>query len=494
MMRKLITAKPLAPMSNRQLILSVAIPLLIFTAGARAEDCETLTQMKLGHVTVTSAQKVPAGATAATAAGEEVPLAKADYCRVQVVSRPTADSEIHFELWIPSASGWNGKFEQVGNGGFAGAIPYRSMALALSLGYAVAGTDDGHRSSDSTDASWALNHPEKVKDYGWRAISETTVASKQILHKAKAKAPAQSYFFGCSDGGREALMMAERFPTYFDGIVAGAPAYTMTRLLTGGALRNAEFGGAAGHLSTPQLKLLQQRALQSCGNGSATYLKDPRQCHVDLAALQCAGGATDNCLSVAQINTARVIYSDLKDPQSGAVLYGVLPGAEGVKGSWDAWLTGMEDPASAAGIKFTWNYLAYMVMNDPKLDITKVTQADIVRGERQYEPIMDSNSPDLSAFKAHGGKLIHYHGWNDPGIPPGYSLEYRERMMAKTADAGDFYRLYLVPGMLHCGGGDAPTRVNWQGALEAWVERAMSPGELTAADGNGATQTLEPFK
>ena len=491
MISALTFREPLASMLNKRLILSAAMQLLMFT-GAHAEDCGALTQMKLGHVAITDARTVPAGSASTPMAGEEIPVAKSDYCRVQGTSRPTADSEIRFELWIPSASAWNGKFEQVGNGGFAGKIPYRSMAQVLSLGYAVAGTDDGHRSTDSTDASWALNHPEKIKDYGWRAITETTLASKQILSRLKSQAPAKSYFVGCSDGGREALMMAQRFPTYFDGIIAGAPAYTMTRLLTGGALRYAELTGAAGHLSAPQLALLQRRALQSCGD-NAPYLKDPRQCHVDLEALECRGTDTDSCLSEAQINTARAIYSERQDPLSGALLYGVLPGAEGVKGSWDAWLTGADDPQAAAGVRFTWNYLAYMVMNDPKLEMKHVTRADIVRGERRYAPIIDPDNPDLSAFKAHGGKLIHYHGWNDPGIPPGYSLEYRERLIATTGDVSDFYRLYVVPGMLHCGGGNAPTQVNWQGALEAWVEKAVAPGELAATGGNGATQPLVPF-
>jgi feruloyl esterase len=134
-----------------------------------------------------------------------------------------------------------------------------------------------------------------------------------------------------------------------------------------------------------------------------------------------------------------------------------------------------------------------MVMNDPRLDIAKVSDADIVRGERQYAPIMDSDNADLSAFRAHGGKLIQYHGWNDPGIPPGYSLEYRERVASKTGGLGDFYRLYMVPGMLHCGGGDAPTNVDWQAALEAWVERAVAPGQLVASDGNGIIQNLKPY-
>ena len=478
-------------MLRQTLILST---LTIWSIGAAAEagDCGRVMRIKLDHAAVTSAEIISAGSAIRTSSREELPAANSDFCRVLVTSRPSADSEIRFELWVPSGGGWNGKFEQLGNGGFAGSLPYRLMAHVLSLGYAVAGTDDGHRSNEMTDASWALDHPEKVKDYGWRAIHETAVESKRILRGLTSKSPAKSYFVGCSDGGREALMMAQRYPTYFDGIIAGAPAYTMTRLLTGGALRTVELGGSAAHLSTPQLMLLQGRALQSCGNGAA-YLKDPRQCRVEAEALKCTGSVTDSCLSETQIKTAQVMYAERRDPASGRPLYGVLPGAEAVKGGWDAWLTGTDDQAHPAGIGFTWNYLAYMVMRDPKLDIGKVTDADLIRGERRYASIMDSDSPDLSAFKAHGGKLIQYHGWNDPAIPPGYSLEYRERVTAKTSGADDFYRLYMVPGMLHCSGGDAPTNVNWQAALESWVEKSEAPGDLVASDGKGATQILGPF-
>ena len=468
--------------------------LTIWSIGAAAHsgDCGWVIKIKIDHASVTSAEIVTAGSAVRSSGRDELPPAKFDFCRVLVTSRPTADSEIRFELWVPSGGDWNGKFEQVGNGGFAGSLPYRLMVQVLSLGYAVAGTDDGHRSDEMTDASWALNHPEKIKDYGWRAIHETAVESKRILRHLTSKSPAKSYFVGCSDGGREALMMAQRYPSYFDGIIAGAPAYTMTRLLTGGALRTLELGGNAAHLTTPQLMLLQSRALQTCGNGGP-YLKDPRRCHVEAAALKCPGTETDSCLSEAQIKTAQVMYADRRDPGSGRPLYGVLPGAEAVKGSWDAWLTGTDDQGHAAGVGFTWNYLAYMVMRDPRTDIVKVTDTDLIRGERRYASIMDSDDPDLSAFKAHGGKLIQYHGWNDPAIPPGYSLEYRERLTAKTGGAEDFYRLYMIPGMLHCSGGDAPTNVNWQAALESWVEKSEAPGDLIASDGKGATQILEPF-
>jgi feruloyl esterase len=455
---------------------------VIVAFGARAEDCGKLTAMKLPHVTVTSADQVSTeGAT---------PMA---YCRVRATSKPTADSDIRIELWIPVGPAWNGKFEQVGNGGFAGAIPLSRMARALALGYAVAGTDDGHQSADNIDASWALNHEEKIKDYGWRAISETTLASKRIIQKLKSKTAAKAYFVGCSDGGREALMMAQRFPRYFDGIVAGAPANAMTRLLTSGAVRSVRLNSVDGHLSSVKLALLQASVLKSCGNG-ARYLKDPLQCRPDLASLKCAGAETDTCLTDAQIATAQLIYQEQKDPLKGTALYGVLPGAEAVKGSWDAWLTGTDDGGKPAGLGFTWNYLANMVMHDPHFDLAKVTDEDIARGELHYAPIMDASDPNLSAFKAHGGKLIQYHGWNDPGIPPGFSLEYHARVAATMGKIDGFYRLYMVPGMLHCGGGDAPTSVDWQSAIEAWVEKGTPPGALTASDAQGETQTLSPFE
>lgn len=454
---------------------------VVVAFGARAEDCGKLAGMKLPHGSVTRAEEVSAQRAANRA-----------YCRVQAVSKPTADSDIRIELWIPLGLEWNGKFEQVGNGGFAGAIPSRAMEHALSLGFAVAGTDDGHQSADMTDASWALNHDEKVKDYGWRAISETALASKQIIKKFKSKGAAKAYFIGCSDGGREALMLAQRFPRYFDGIVAGAPAYAMSRLLTSGAMRGAQLTSVEGHLSSAKLGLLQSASLEFCGNG-ARYLQDPRQCRPDLAALKCTSGETDTCLTEAQFQTAQSIYQEQKDAVNGGTLYGVLPGAEAIKGSWDAWLTGTEDGGRPAALGFTWNYLANMVMHDPHFDPAKVTKEDIARGELHYAPMMDASDPDLSAFKAHGGKLIQYHGWNDPGIPPGYSLEYRARVAAAMGPVDDFYRLYMVPGMLHCAGGDAPTMVNWQEAIEAWVEKGTPPGALTASDAHGGMQTLLPF-
>jgi len=461
-------------------------------AGSHAADCAHLTQTKLDHAIVTTAQVVAGGTPLLPSGGtgpSSGPMAKADLCRIRITASPTADSAIGIELWVPMGSAWNGKFEQVGNGGFAGVMPYELMTYVVSLGYAVAGTDDGHEAPNVMDASWAMDHPEKIIDFGWRAIDVTARTAKQLVRKLTAKAPARSYFVGCSDGGREALMMAQRFPTYFDGIIAGAPAYPMTRLFTGGALLEAAVTATGAHLGEPQLELLQHLSLQSCEPGMP-YLKNPLQCHPDLETLQCHGEATQGCLTGAQIALARAIYSRRTDPANGASLYGLQPGAEALPGSWGAWLLGTSDNAPPYGLAFARNYFAYMVLQNPKLDLATVTSADLVRGEQQIGAIIDATNPDLTAFKAHGGKLIQYHGWNDPAIAPEYSLAYRAQVAAKTGGIADFYRLYMVPGMLHCRGGDAPTNVDWQSALEAWVEKGVAPGDLTAADRRGGNQTL----
>ena len=469
------------------------VSLALAGAGVRAETCAQLTGTKLDHATVTQSQIVPkTGAIGGSApAPDGRPLiAPVEFCRVQITSTPTRDSDIRIEVWIPSVAAWNHKFEQVGNGGFAGSLPYGSMYQGLATGYAVAGTDDGHQSGSMTDASWAPQHPEKVVDFGWRAIHDTAIDGRAVVHSLTAHEPAKSYFVGCSDGGREALMMAQRYPTYFDGILAGAPASSWTRLMASGALRSTELGGQPASFSKPQLALLQHEALQACGQG-AGYLSNPLQCHVDVAALQCKGTAGgDSCLTAAQVRTAEVLYADIKDPSTGKTLYAVMPGAEAVDGSWDFWLTG-NGSGPAAAFAFAWNHMAYLATKNPTLDLSKVTERDLARDDREYGPILNSDEADLAAFKAYGGKLIQYHGWNDPAIAPGYSLEYREHLKARM-DTTDFYRLYMVPGMLHCGGGDAPTQVNWTGALEAWVEKGTAPNELTA-NGKGTTQILRPY-
>ena len=469
--------------------LAIAAPAAPVTTAAippAATPCDSLAAFRPAR-TELRATTIAAGAALPFAPSVTLPFA---LCRVEGAAHPTADSDIRFEVLIPVDAGWNGRFLQVGNGGFAGQIPYGTMLLGVAKGYAVAGTDDGHQTRDNQDASWALGHPEKVVDFGSRGVKTTTDAAKAIL-AAYGAVPKKAYFFGCSDGGREALMTAQRNPGDFDGIVAGAPAWSWTRLQGSAARLTREMLDLARALPTGKLIALQAAALAACGGGK-TYIADPRACRFDPGTIACADFDSDACLTAGQLKTVRLIYGGTRDPATGKPLPGLRPGAEALDRSWKDW--GVSTTPGAAsrteGRGFPWNHFAYLVKHDPKFTLAALTDADIVKGDRDLGPILDAASPDLSAFKARGGKLIQYHGWNDPAIPPGYSLDYFKQVRARMGPVSDFYRLFVVPGMLHCSGGDAPTRVDWIAMLEQWAEAGVAPATAVARDKDGATQTV----
>lgn len=466
--------------------------LLALAAPAAGADCTSLVGTKLGGAVVTSANVVT------PEQGFDVPMAPAratlaaPVCQITATATPTPDSQIGIGMIVPLGKAWNGKFLQVGNGGFAGKIPWGTMLLGVAKGYATAGTDDGHQSLDATDASWGLGHPEKVRDFGERAVPVTTVVAKAVL-AALGPPPTKSYFFGCSDGGREALMTAQRHPADFDGIVAGAPAWAWTRMMGAGAKGIQMALGPGGALSPAKLPALQAAARAACA-GSQTYILDPRQCRFDPGVIACKGAETDQCLTPAQLKTARAIYRGVRDPVAGRRLPGLEPGGEAAAGSgWADWglATTPGDTSRAVSKGYIWNYFAHLAKDDPKTDVRRITDADIVAAHRKLSPWLNAQSTDLSGFRARGGKLIQYHGWNDPAIPPRLSLEYHAGVLKTDPKAAAYYRLFMVPGMLHCRGGDAPTNVDWLAALENWVEKDQAPSALLAR-GDGRNQTLTP--
>ena len=466
------------------------LPALLAAAPAAATGCEELRALRLPGVEIRSADAVAKGATLPFSA-PDLPI-KSDIavCAVEATVRPTADSDIRFAVLIPQGTAWNGKFLQVGNGGLAGKIPYGTMLLGLAKGYAVAGTDDGHQTKENADARWALGHPEKVADFGWRAVKSTTDGAKAILAAYSGK-PDKSYFFGCSDGGREALMTAQRFPADFDGIVAGAPAWPWTRMLASAAKVTQRQLDPAAALPPAKLPALQAAALAACGGGNR-YIANQRSCRFDPGVIACTGAETDQCLTQPQLKTVRLVYNGVRDPGTGMTLPGLRPGAEAADRSWRDWgiamLPGDRSRAEAKG--FTWNYFAFMVKDDPAFSVAALTDADIISSERKLSGTLDAASPDLSAFKARGGKLIQYHGWNDPAIPPAYSLEYHTKVQARMGPSSGFYRLFMVPGMLHCTGGAAPTQVDWVALLESWVERGDAPASVTPTAADGSKQVV----
>lgn len=457
-------------------------------AAAHAEtSCADLAKASLPHAEVTSATVEKAGT--------------AEVCKIAVTSRPTNDSDIRIEVWIPLGEAWNGKFLQLGNGGFAGRVPSPMLKGLAARGYATAGTDDGHQTADVTSASWALGHPEKVVDFGWRAIKETTDIGKALVAEQKGLKPKRAYFFGCSDGGREALMEAQRFPTDFDGIVAGAPANYMSQLFGISAAQQQALAKPGGYLGADQRALLQKAALAQCAAGGP-FIKDPMSCHFDPGKLQCKTGQADGCLTAPQVASARAMYDGRRDPRAGKIAFpGFSPGAESLSGSWNAWITGPNEAEhpKAAGLNFSSNAFKYFAFGDPSFDFLKLDLgAQFDKAARKMAPVIDAPNPNLAAFQKHGGKLIQYHGWNDPAIPPRSSIRYYEDVRKTMGDTSDFYRLYLVPGMLHCGGGAGPGTVDWVSLLDGWVSENKAPAALEATAGTNPQaaekrQTLCPF-
>jgi hypothetical protein len=465
-------------------------------AAAGQTNCEDLSKISLANAKITSSVAVAAGAfNAPPLRTLQLPA----FCRVAGIATPTSDSEIKFEVWLPLL-GWNGKFEQVGNGGFAGAIPFGNMAAPLLRGYATAGTDDGHEGS-STDASWAAGHPEKMIDYGYRAVHETSVQAKVLVKAFYGRAPGHSYFVGCSDGGREALDEAEKYPKDFIGIISGAPANYLTRLLVGSVwVQQATGNDPASAIPPTKLPVLQEAAVAQCD--TLDGVKDgiigyPRLCKFDPATVQCKGADSPDCLTKEQVATAKKIYEGPKNPRTGEQLFpGYEPGTEALPGGWTAWLTGGNGRTPNVN-SFAQTFFSNIVYANPNWDFKTFNFDSDVKLTDEKGALFNSNSTDLTAFKTRGGKLIQFHGWQDPAVPPLISIEFFEavqkRMAPNGGDTGDFYRLFVVPGMSHCGGGLGATDFGAAMpapiadashdivlSLDRWVEEGVAPEKLIA--------------
>lgn len=468
-------------------------------------SCEPLMDTKISEAATIFAGVVAAGGFAGpggpsgsrdlTAPYKSVPA----FCRVVVVAKPTADSEIRIEVWMPLA-GWNGKLQGIGNGGFAGTISYTQLGAAVSKGYAATGTDTGH-SGTFIDSAWALGHPEKVIDFGHRGIHEMTRVAKDVIHAYYGKAQEHSYFAGCSDGGREALMEAQRYPEDYDGILAGAPANYWTALLSTTVTdTQALTQDTASFIPPAKIPTISAAVLAACDALDGVrdgILNDPRRCHFDPATINCKTGEdTDKCLTAPQAAALKKIYAGLRDVHGREMFPGFLPGAEDGQGGWAPWITGPEPMKSLIAI-FGIGYFSNMVYEKPDWDFKTFTvESGLKLANEKTANALNATNADLKPFEARGGKLILYHGWDDPAISAINSIHYYEAVIAKMGqrEADSFVRLYMVPGMQHCDSGPGTDSFGQVGklnvddpqhsvdaALEQWVEKGAAPSAIIAS-------------
>lgn len=478
--------------------LSLRYPLIVFwacagfgAAPAPAATCGSLARVALPATTITLAQAVPEG-TFAPPQGKPISGLPA-FCRVAGTIQPTSDSRIQFEVWMP-ASGWNGKFRGVGNGGFAGSINFDGMATVLARGYATASTDTGHT---TVDASWALGHPEKVIDFGYRAIHETAVNAKAIIKAFYGEGPRRSYFNSCSNGGRQALMEAQRYPADYDGIIAGAPANFWTHLVAGFVWNMQATADAASYISPAKLPAIEAAALAACDGLDGVkdgVIDDPSRCHFDPSTLLCKGPESDACLTSPQLAALEKIYAGPRDAKGRQIFPGYPPGGETGRGGWSPWILGAK-PGASLQFFFGTQFFSNMVFQNAAWDLrTFNVDRDTKLADDKMGRILNATDPDLKRFRDRGGKLIMYHGWSDAAIAAPNSIEYYQSVVEKMgqAQAGSFFRLFMVPGMQHCGGGPGPDsfgqgsaaqggpQEDLDSALERWVEKGIAPDQVVA--------------
>jgi feruloyl esterase len=437
--------------------------------------CEDLKSVTVANTTIASVENVAAGAFKPPVPGfpglvvnySKMPA----FCRVTGSIKPSTDSDIRFEVWLP-AEGWNGKFMQTGNGGAAGAIIYDSLVDPLVRGYAVANTDTGHQGAGG-DFAWAFDHPEKVTDYAYRAVHELTIAGKAITAARYGRSPEKAYWNGCSTGGRQGLKEAQRFPEDYDAIIAGAPASNWSPLMSLSILIQRNIGPEG--LGVDKLGILKEAAIAACDARDGVkdrVIADPGKCPFDPATTQCRNGQTGACLSEKEVAAARRIYAGVVNKTGEVLIPGTGPGSEPL---WAAYAS----PQFSIGT----NYFRNLVARNPTWDpATFDVDRDLPRAAQVDGGVHDAMNPDLSAFIKRGGKLITYHGTTDGLIPYGNSVNYYRSVAARLGEDAikDRVKLYLVPGMDHCFGGEGAFAIDWLTALEEWVEKGKTPGALPA--------------
>jgi hypothetical protein len=487
-----------------KLTLLAALPIAAAAAsGAFATPipCEALASLHLPDTTITVASVVPAGAFDPPGTAPPIDTAA---CRVAGVIRPTSDSSINFEVWMPT-SGWNRKFLSAGEGGWAGAINYDGIAAALRRGYAGGSTDTGHVGGN---ADFAPGHPQKVIDFGWRGKHLQAARSKDIIRAHYGQPARHSYFSSCSNGGRQALMEIQRFPNDYDGVLVGAPANDWTHLFAGFVWNEqALFNTPGAHLAPSKLAAIQAATLASCDAKDGVVdgvAEDPRRCNFDPASLACPAGTDGaSCLTPPQVSAVRKIMQGPRNSRTGRSIFpGYFTSAAAEAGSWPVWITGPATPGASVQGFFGNSFFGRVIHEIPAPGVWDFSSfdfdGDMIAADTKAAHNFNANEEHLFGFRHFNrhGKIIMWHGWEDPAISGQSAINYYERVLRHNHDARDFFRLFMVPGMLHCGGGPGPNAFG-QGlpqakplssspqhdilsALERWVEHGVPPKRIDA--------------
>jgi feruloyl esterase len=497
-------------------------------AASADEACTQLLELNLADTRITSASVIDENSF--TAPGQTQVSALPAFCRVVAVTSPA----VNFEVWLPLAD-WNGKYQGVGNGGMAGSISYAAMATALIEGYATASTDTGHIAGPAAfDASWASGRPDLIEDFGHRALHVTTVNAKQLIEAFFQSPPNYSYFVGCSKGGQQGLMEAQRYPGDFDGIIAGNPAADWTRFYAGAHLwySLALLDDEESYLPPAKLPALGAAVNATCDALDGIedgILQNPLACDFDPASLTCSAGTdTDACLTPNQVTAVERIWSGATKSSGELIFPGLVPGGEAAPGGWSTWVTGRE-PFTALHWLGGEGFFRWFVFDDADWDFRSFDfDIDLEFALDKVGAAVDANDPDLRPFRDSEAKLIVYHGWSDPDISPVASINYYNKVIdvlaaeqnlvdrsAALERTQDFFRLFMVPGMGHCRGGPGPDDFDPLTALEGWVERDIAPESMIASkiiageavrsrplcayplvaayDGNGSTDAAASF-
>ena len=461
------------------LVSSGAVALLTPGVASAQSACASVASLaSLPGTTIVSAKDMPGNAQ------ERLP----GFCEVHATISPVPGSTIGAIYRLPA--NWNGKVLGIGGGGFAGNLSIAAATNGLSRGYAVIQNDMGHPSPASLDPSFAIKGPgqpnvEGIIDFGHRATHLATDVGKKLTARYYGRAVQHAYWQGCSTGGRQGLAEVQRYPDDYDGVIAGAPVYTPL-VYSNAILRVQAFHKQPGsNLLPAHVPLIQKSVLAACDAKDGVtdgILTDPRACTWDPGQLACTGAASDSCLTPAQVETVRRVYSGVKTKDGK---FAAMPLMRGGETDWVARMVGTREQPRGVNSVLGAPFMSHIVKNDPSYDLMSFDpERDMAALSGGLAAEVHQQNPDISKFVGRGGKLLLWHGFNDPGPSPLSTIAYLDAVNARVPAARDSVRLFLAPGVLHCGGGAGPDRFDALTAMERWVEQGTPPASMIATKAN----------